>query len=79
MLRSAPPCRWWSSHTVRVGGHRRKHYHHPLAGDFTLDSQQLRLARDVPQLATGELDHLADFAFEDGWTPRARSRAPSPR
>jgi transcriptional regulator with XRE-family HTH domain len=40
---------WWGSHTVRVGGHRRKHYHHPLAGDFTLDSQQLRLDDEPDQ------------------------------
>jgi hypothetical protein len=29
-------------------------------------------SRDVPQVATGELDHLADFAFEDGLGRRER-------
>jgi hypothetical protein len=39
----------WGSRTVRAGGHRRKHYHHPLAGEITFDSQQLRLDDEPDQ------------------------------
>lgn len=40
---------WWGSHTVRAPGHRRKHYRHPLVGEITLDSQQLRLDEEPDQ------------------------------
>ena len=40
---------WRGSHTVRAAGYRRKYYHHPLVGDITLDSQQLRMDEDPDQ------------------------------
>jgi transcriptional regulator with XRE-family HTH domain len=40
---------WWGSHTVRAAGHRHKRYRHPIVGEITLDSQQLRMDDEPDQ------------------------------
>jgi hypothetical protein len=76
---------WWGSHTVRAAGHRRKQYHHhPVAGDITLDSQQLRLDDEPDQYVVaytarpGTADEEA-LRFLSAWAASAKesSRAES--
>jgi transcriptional regulator with XRE-family HTH domain len=68
---------WWGSHTVRAAGHRRKQYHHPVAGDITLDSQQLRLDDEPDQYVVaytarpGTADEEA-LRFLSAWAASAK-------
>jgi hypothetical protein len=44
--------RWWANHDVLNNTHGTRRYHHPLAGDLTLDFEIFSPAGDQDQLVT---------------------------